>query len=66
MFPVPFSGLATKPVLSAILKAMASDNKLAGHRLVFGMDANTYENGKPGKQQDVLDFGKHFVAQGVR
>jgi hypothetical protein len=52
-------------VLSAVLKAMASDKKLAGHRLVFGMDANTYENGKPGKQQDVLDFGKHYVAQGV-
>mmetsp|Transcript_39706 Transcript_39706/g.114899 ORF Transcript_39706/g.114899 Transcript_39706/m.114899 type:complete len:509 (-) Transcript_39706:151-1677(-) len=59
------NGLATKPVLSAVLKAMASDKKLAGHRLVFGMDANTYENGKPGKQQDVVDFGKHFVAQGL-
>lgn len=59
------NGLATKPVLTAVLKAMASDDKLAGHRLVFGMDANTYEIAKPGKQQDVLDFGKHYVAQGV-
>jgi hypothetical protein len=59
------NGLATKPVLTAVLKAMVSDSKLAGHRLIFGMDANTYENAKPGKQQDVLDFGKHFVAQGV-
>ena len=59
------NGLATKPVLSAVLKAMASDSKLAGHRLIFGMDANTYEKANPGKQQDVLDFGKHYVAQGV-
>lgn len=60
------NGLATKPVLTAVLKAMSSDSKLAGHRLIFGMDANTYENAKPGKQQDVLDFGKHYVSQGVR
>ena len=59
------NGLATKPVLTAVLKAMASDSKLAGHRLIFGMDANTYENAKPGKQQDVIDFGKYFVSQGV-
>lgn len=59
------NGLATKPVVSAVLKAMASDSKLAGHRLIFGMDANTYEHAKPGKQQDVLDFGRHYVAQGV-
>jgi hypothetical protein len=59
------NGLATKPVLTAVLKAMASDSKLAGHLLIFGMDANTYENAKPGKQQDVLDFGKHYVSHGV-
>mmetsp|Transcript_46544 Transcript_46544/g.131032 ORF Transcript_46544/g.131032 Transcript_46544/m.131032 type:complete len:621 (+) Transcript_46544:107-1969(+) len=59
------NGLATKPVVSAVLKAMASDSKLAGHRLIFGMDANTYEHAKPGKQQDVLDFGRHYVAQGL-
>lgn len=59
------NGLATKPVLSAVLKAMASDSKLAGHRLIFGMDANTYEKAKPGKQQDVLDFGEHYVKNGV-
>ena len=59
------NGLATKPVLTAVLKAMASDSKLAGHRLIFGMDANTYEKAKPGKQQDVLDFGEHYVKNGV-
>jgi len=58
-------GLATKPVLTATLKAMAQDSQLAGHRLIFGMDANTYEHPKPGEQQDVLDFGLHFVALGV-
>ena len=73
-FDVPFviasfhgdtNGLATKPVLDAVVKAMGSDSKLVSHRLVFGMDANTYENAKPGKQQDVLDFGRHFVSQGL-
>eukprot|EP00934_Nitzschia_sp_Nitz4_P004156 Nitzschia sp. Nitz4//scaffold153_size53422//13539//19613//NITZ4_006760-RA/size53422-processed-gene-0.20-mRNA-1//-1//CDS//3329537259//4146//frame0 len=59
------NGLATKPVLTALLKAMASDDKLAAHRLVFGLDANTYENATPGKQQDVLDWGKHYVSQGL-
>jgi hypothetical protein len=59
------NGLATKPVLTAVLKAMAGDSQLAGHRLIFGMDANTYENAKPGKQQDVLDFGRHYVKHGL-
>eukprot|EP00529_Nitzschia_sp_RCC80_P015217 CAMPEP_0113481874 /NCGR_PEP_ID=MMETSP0014_2-20120614/22631_1 /TAXON_ID=2857 /ORGANISM="Nitzschia sp." /LENGTH=701 /DNA_ID=CAMNT_0000375379 /DNA_START=94 /DNA_END=2199 /DNA_ORIENTATION=+ /assembly_acc=CAM_ASM_000159 len=59
------NGLATKPVLSAVVKAMNTDNALKGHRLVFGMDANTYENATPGKQQDVLDFGRHYVSEGL-
>ena len=59
------NGLATKPVLDAITKAMSSDSKLAGHKLLFGLDANTYEKSKPGKQQDVLDFGKHYVSCGL-
>lgn len=29
------------------------------------MDANTYENAKPGKQQDVLDFGLDYVSHGL-
>lgn len=56
------NGLATKPVLSAIVKAMNSDAGLMAHKLVFGLDANTYEKAKPGKQQDVLEWGKHYVS----
>lgn len=59
------NGLATKPVLDAVVKAMSDDSALKGHRLVFGMDANTYENAKPGKQQDVLDYAKHFTSMGL-
>ena len=59
------NGLATKPVLDAIMKAMSSDSKLAGHKLLFGLDANTYEKAKPGKQQDVLEWGKRYVAHGL-
>lgn len=56
------NGLATKPVLSALVKAMNSDPGLMAHKLVFGLDANTYEKAKPGKQQDVLEWGKHYVS----
>jgi len=56
------NGLATKPVLSAIVKAMSSDSELMTHKLVFGLDANTYENAKPGKQQDVLEWADHYVS----
>ena len=56
------NGLATKPVLDAIVKAMSSDPALVAHKLIFGLDANTYEHAKPGKTQDVLDFGKRYVS----
>lgn len=59
------NGLATKPVLDAIITAMSTDSDLASHKLLFGLDANTYENAKPKKQQDVLDWGKHCVANGL-
>jgi len=59
------NGLATKPVLSAVLAAMASDSTLTTHKLVFGLDANTYENAKPGKQQDVLEWAEHYVSYGL-
>ena len=55
------NGLATKPVLDAIVKAMSSDPALVAHKLIFGLDANTYEKATPGKTQDVLDFGKRYV-----
>jgi len=59
------NGLATKPVVDAIVKAMSVDPSLKDHRLIFGMDANTYEHAAPGKQQDVLDFGQSYVAHGL-
>mmetsp|Transcript_33231 Transcript_33231/g.61191 ORF Transcript_33231/g.61191 Transcript_33231/m.61191 type:complete len:527 (+) Transcript_33231:78-1658(+) len=59
------NGLATKPVLDAVMEAMSTDATLAGHKLLFGLDANTYEKAKPKKQQDVLEFGKHYVARGL-
>jgi hypothetical protein len=59
------NGLATKPVMDALVRAMASDDKLVSHRLIFGLDANTYENAKPKKQQDVLDFGRNYVSHGL-
>lgn len=59
------NGLATKPVVDAILKAMGADSKLVSHRLVFGLDANTYEKAIPDSQQDVLDFGKSYVKHGL-
>jgi len=59
------NGLATKPVLSAIVKAMNSDSTLVTHKLVFGLDANTYEKAKPGKQQDVLEWADHYLTYGL-
>jgi hypothetical protein len=59
------NGLATKPVLDAILKTMKDDSELVSHQLIFGLDANTYEHAKPKKQQSVVDWGKHFVKQGL-
>jgi len=59
------NGLATIPVVDAILQTMASTNFLANHKLIFGMDANTYEHGEAGKKQDVLEFASHFVSKGL-
>jgi hypothetical protein len=59
------NGLATKPVVDAIVQAMSADPALQSHRLIFGLDANTYEHAKPGKQQDVLDFAERYVHHGL-
>mmetsp|Transcript_21370 Transcript_21370/g.49306 ORF Transcript_21370/g.49306 Transcript_21370/m.49306 type:complete len:403 (-) Transcript_21370:826-2034(-) len=58
------NGLATKPVLDALIKTMRSDSALVSHRLIFGLDANTYEHANK-KQQDVKDFGKHYNSMGL-
>lgn len=55
------NGLATIPVLTAIKKAMAADKDLNEHHLIFGLDANTYEKGAPGKKQDVTEFGQEYL-----
>ncbi|KAL7464376.1 hypothetical protein ACHAXS_004713 [Conticribra weissflogii] len=59
------NGLATKPVLSAIMKTISSNESLSEHKLVFGLDANTYEKAKPGKQQDVSDWAIHYGSHGL-
>mmetsp|Transcript_9743 Transcript_9743/g.14993 ORF Transcript_9743/g.14993 Transcript_9743/m.14993 type:complete len:575 (-) Transcript_9743:55-1779(-) len=59
------NGLATKPVLTALMKALNGNSELASSQLLFGLDANTYEHAKPNKQQDVLDWGKHYVSYGL-
>ena len=54
------NGLATLPVLAAV-HALAQ--RMPSHRLVFGLDANTYETGSK-KLQGVAGFGKDFVSKG--
>ena len=54
------NGLATLPVLAAV-HALAQ--RMPSHRLVFGLDANTYEAGGK-KLQGVVEFGKDFVSKG--
>merc|ERR1711957_917021 len=52
------------PVAGGDINAVKTDVSLADHKLVFGLDANTYENATPGKQQDVLEWGKSYTAHG--
>merc|ERR1712157_676210 len=53
------NGLATIPVLKAIRKAMVV-NKINYKKLIFGLDANTYETGSS-KKQDDTEFGNVYV-----
>ena len=59
------NGLATIPVNAALMKTLISNPELFGHRLIFGLDANTYENPKPGKQQDVMEWGLQYSGLGL-
>merc|ERR1719401_2040006 len=59
------NGLATIPVLDSIVKTMSSSVGLTDHKLLFGLDANTYEKEDPGKKQDVTGFGKFYSSQGL-
>jgi len=55
------NGLATIPVLEAVTALAA---RMPERRLIFGLDANTYEHEAPGKQ-DVLGFARAYVAKGL-
>jgi len=60
------NGLATKPVLAAV-HALAQT--MPQRRLIFGLDANTYERGTVDSKgvptkQDVLDFAADYVSKG--
>jgi hypothetical protein len=61
-------GLATIPVTDAIVKAMKNSTVptiTESHTLIFGLDANTYENAIPKKQQNVMEYGKSFAENGL-
>ena len=53
-------GLATMPVFAAVHELAVS---MPDHRLVFGLDANTYEVGLPG-QLKMSQFASDFVSKG--
>lgn len=59
------NGLATIPVNDALVKTLESDAELMNHKLIFGLDANTYDKFKPGKQQDVRQWGESYMAHGM-
>ncbi|KAL7557830.1 hypothetical protein ACA910_009135 [Epithemia clementina (nom. ined.)] len=60
------NGLATIPVLDAIVTAMKKSESVPKKaKLLFGLDANTYESGETGKTQDVMEWSQHFVSQGL-
>lgn len=57
------NGLATIPVVNAVHK---THGELGGElRLIFGLDANTYEHATPGKTQDVLEFARSYVGNAM-
>ena len=59
------NGLATIPVNTALVNTLKNNSELSNHKLVFGLDANTYENAKPGKQQDVMEWGESYSSLGL-
>jgi len=57
------NGLASVPVLTALHKAVPASSP---SRLVFGLDANTYEHpGSKGEKQGVDEFALDFVGKGM-
>jgi hypothetical protein len=59
------NGLATIPVNTALVTTLENNSELSNHKLIFGLDANTYENAKPKKQQDVMEWGVSYTNMGL-
>lgn len=59
------NGLATIPVNTALVNTLKNNPELSNHKLIFGLDANTYEHATPGKQQDVMEWGQSYVELGL-
>mmetsp|Transcript_17617 Transcript_17617/g.22899 ORF Transcript_17617/g.22899 Transcript_17617/m.22899 type:complete len:547 (+) Transcript_17617:59-1699(+) len=57
------NGLLTIPVLTAVHEYAKKSHPT--RRLVFGMDANTYDIPDPGNKQDVVGFAKFYNDQGL-
>ena len=57
------NGLQTIPVNDAVMKTLESNEDLKKHTLIFGLDANTYENASK-KQQSVVEWGDSYQAHG--
>jgi|MDSY01.1.fsa_nt_gb hypothetical protein len=57
------NGLLTIPVVTAVHDYAKSSK--ADHKLLFGMDANTYAEPDPGKLCYVGDFAQFYVARGL-
>jgi len=57
------NGLATIPVVAAVLEVEQDLGKTT--KLLFGLDANTYEVSKPGKNQGVKEFAEWFVSKNL-
>jgi len=55
------NGLKTIRYIDAIVAFQASSPELVDHKLIIGVDANTYEKGEADKMLDVLEFGKSYV-----
>jgi hypothetical protein len=56
-------GLLTLPIVTAVHDYAKTAHP--GRRLVFGMDANTYEIPDPGNKQDVVGFARFYTARGL-
>lgn len=57
------NGLQTIPVTDAVIATVQESYR--DHRLIFGLDANTYEHGTPDKKQDVTEYASHIASQGL-